>query len=103
VQVRVIWRCIVGHDAPPSVGRIYRVVRRDDCARYIAWRIDPPLTGAKWQADWVADCALRPPFRDPGDDATDEMTRIAGKPTEEQDRLWAEFDTAMSELEKRLA
>jgi hypothetical protein len=62
---------------------------------------DGTLVGSRMSSYLVLPDAYLRPLRD--SDGEDEMTRIAGKPTEEQDRLWAEFDTAMSELEKRLA
>lgn len=70
---------------PNASGWIGRAVRQGpDFEGAATWFVDPPLPGG-WvdccRPDWVKDSALRP-IRDPGDDATDEMVLIAGKPQE---------------------
>lgn len=62
-------------------GAITRVIRRKDWFDEMAWEVDPPIPDgpSSHNPKWVADIALRP-IRD--SDGTDEMLRIAGKPTE---------------------
>lgn len=66
------------------IGQIVRYQRSATGAD--AWIVDPPLPGGivlhdgvRRFPEWVSDASLAP-IRDPGDDAVDEMTLLAGKP-----------------------
>lgn len=69
------------------IGQIVRYQRGKSGAD--AWIVDPPLPGGViihhdgiWKLpEWIADASLAP-IRDPGDDATDEMLQLLGKPNE---------------------
>jgi hypothetical protein len=67
-----------------AIGRIVKVTACFEFAgewywRYEGERLTSPLTGRT--AHEVEDLYLRP-IRDPGDDATDEMVQLLGKPQE---------------------
>lgn len=74
----------------PVFGWIGKVVSYKRCPLSgDAWIVEPPMPGGnvrngpyKEMANWIADKALRP-IRDPGDDATDEMIVLLGKPEKE--------------------
>ena len=88
-DVAVIVRSYAGNE-----GKIVRCLRllKNDMAwvgidgiteKFPTWEIDRQLKG--WKGDtscYVADYKLRP-IRDPGDDATDEMIVLLGKPVRE--------------------
>lgn len=62
---------------PSQLGKIVTIVQWD--SEMGGWTVEPPIVtdGRPWRA--VNDISLRP-IRNPGDDATDEMVLIAGKP-----------------------
>ena len=66
---------------PPNMGAIVRVARLSS-GWVDAWELDPPCIDPVDGFEVHAPDHHLKPIRDPGDDAVDEMTLIAGKPTE---------------------
>ena len=65
-----------------NIGKIIKVLTVEDRWYGLAWDYEGALYGANFpgvRADRVADSCLRP-IRDPGEDATDEMVELLGKP-----------------------
>lgn len=67
---------VTSNEIPRHLGRIVRCLQLDGHFRE-AWITEPELEPGRS----VYDRVLRP-IRDPGDDATDEMVQLLGKPTE---------------------
>lgn len=83
-----------GVSAPLDVGKIVQCVRfvgnkRSVTGEFVlCLEIDPPLVNGSGALSICADKALRP-IRDPGEDATDEMVAILGKPASQPSKEYA--------------
>jgi len=77
-DLAMVVRCSPGSEI--TLGHVCEVVEMEihPFTKEIGWVVEPPCPNGH---DCIVDAFLRP-IRDAGDDATDEMVLIAGKPQE---------------------